>query len=118
MLHAQSGRVVVISTNTETMTRTGFAPYGPSGAGVEALAGVMAADLAQTPVKLNTLLPGGATDTAMIPEDSPPEILVRLLDPAIMGPPIVWLATPEASDVHAERIVARDFEEWRRRRAG
>ena len=50
-----------ISMNEQTMTRRGFVPYGPSGAGVEALARVMAADLAGTTVTVNVLLPGGAT---------------------------------------------------------
>jgi gluconate 5-dehydrogenase len=40
----------------------------------------------------------------------------RLLDPAIMGPPIVWLASAEADGVHDERIVATEFEEWLARR--
>jgi hypothetical protein len=34
------------------------------------------------------------------------------LKPAVMGPPIVWLASDEAADVHDERIVAADFEHW------
>jgi len=117
MLEAGGGRVVTISMNTETMTRRGFAPYGPSGAGVEALAAVMAADLAGTAVRVNTLLPGGATATGMIPEDISVEVRARLLDPAIMGPPIVWLASPQAADVHGERIVATEFEDWLQRRS-
>ena len=28
------------------------------------------------------------------------------------GPPIVWLASPQAQDVHDERIVATGFEAW------
>jgi NAD(P)-dependent dehydrogenase (short-subunit alcohol dehydrogenase family) len=48
MLAAGAGRVVSISMNEQTMTRRGFVPYGPSGAGVEALSRVMAADLAGT----------------------------------------------------------------------
>jgi gluconate 5-dehydrogenase len=107
-----SGRVVTISMNEETMVRRGFVPYGPAGAAVEALARVMAADLADTPVTANILLPGGATDTGMIPDAITDEARDRLLDPAIMGPPIVWLASPEAAGVHDARIVARDFEEW------
>jgi NAD(P)-dependent dehydrogenase (short-subunit alcohol dehydrogenase family) len=39
-------------------------------------------------------------------------IPANLLDPAIVGPPIVWLASPEAAGVHDERIVARDFDDW------
>ena len=34
MLEAGRGRVVMITMNTDTMTRRGFVPYGPSGAGL------------------------------------------------------------------------------------
>jgi gluconate 5-dehydrogenase len=112
MLSAGGGRVVTISMSAQTMTRRGFIPYGPSGAAVEALARVMAADLAGTPVTANILLPGGATATGMIPDEMRNELRANLLDPAIMGPPIVWLASPDAVGVHDERIVARDFDDW------
>jgi NAD(P)-dependent dehydrogenase (short-subunit alcohol dehydrogenase family) len=113
MLEAGGGRVVTISMNTSTMTRRGFVPYGPAGAGVEALARVMAADLADTPVRANMLLPGGATATGMVPDEGlADDVRAGLLDPAIMGPPIVWLASPEAADAHDERIVAVEFEAW------
>jgi len=112
MLSAGSGRVITISMNEQTMTRRGFIPYGPSGAAVDALARVMAADLADTPVTANILLPGGATATGMLPDEMPDELRANLLDPAIMGPPIVWLASPAAVGVHDERIAARDFDGW------
>jgi NAD(P)-dependent dehydrogenase (short-subunit alcohol dehydrogenase family) len=100
--------------NEQTMTRRGFVPYGPSGAAVEALARVMAADLAETPVLANILLPGGATATGMVPDELSDEMRSHLLDPAIMGPPIVWLASSEATGVHDQRIEARSFTEWLR----
>ena len=103
------GRVVNISMSESTMVRGGFVPYGPAGAGVEALSRVMAADLEGTNVTVNLLLPGGATDTGMIPDDVPAEARAALLDPAVMGPPIVWLASPEAAGVHDRRIVATEF---------
>ena len=112
LLTAGSGRIVNISMNEQTMTRRGFVPYGPSGAGVEALSRVMAADLAGTPVTVNLLLPGGATDTGMIPDEVPAEARAQLLDPAIMGRPIVWLAGAEAEGVHDERITATEFDSW------
>jgi NAD(P)-dependent dehydrogenase (short-subunit alcohol dehydrogenase family) len=112
MLEQGSGRIVTISMSETTMVRRGFVPYGPAGAAVEALSRVMAADLAGGPVTVNVLLPGGATDTGMIPDDTPTETRERLLDPTIMGPPIVWLASPAAAGVHDERIVAADFEQW------
>jgi NAD(P)-dependent dehydrogenase (short-subunit alcohol dehydrogenase family) len=112
MLEQGGGRIVTISMSESTMVRRGFIPYGPAGAAVEALSRVMAADLADSPVTVNLLLPGGATDTGMIPNDTPAETRERLLDPAIMGPPIVWLASAAAARVHDERIVASGFEQW------
>jgi NAD(P)-dependent dehydrogenase (short-subunit alcohol dehydrogenase family) len=112
MLAAGGGRVVTISMNEQTMVRRGFVPYGPSGAAVEALARVMAADLRETPVRANILLPGGATLTGMLPDDVPAQARAQLLDPSIMGPPIVWLASPQAAEVHDERIAASTFQDW------
>jgi gluconate 5-dehydrogenase len=109
MLEARGGRIIVISMNEQTMTRRGFVPYGPSGAAVEALAHVMAADLEGTTVTVNILLPGGATATGMIPDDASPQTREHLLDPEIMGPPAVWLASADAAGVHGRRIVAKDF---------
>jgi NAD(P)-dependent dehydrogenase (short-subunit alcohol dehydrogenase family) len=114
MLAAGAGRVVNISVNDSTMTRAGFVPYGPSRAGSEALSRVMAADLRGTGVTVNVLLPGGATATGMVPDVMPDGR--TLLDPAVMGPPIVWLASEDAAGVHDERIVAIDFEQWLRDR--
>jgi NAD(P)-dependent dehydrogenase (short-subunit alcohol dehydrogenase family) len=116
MLEAGGGRVINISMSEQTMTRRGFVPYGPSGAAVEALSRVMAADLAGSSVTVNILLPGGATATGMIPDDVSSEIRAALLDPAVMGPPIVWLASDEATSVHDQRIVATDFDDWLNRR--
>jgi NAD(P)-dependent dehydrogenase (short-subunit alcohol dehydrogenase family) len=112
MLEAGSGRIVNISMSEGTMTRRGFVPYGPSGAAVEALSRIMAAELAGTPVTVNMLLPGSATATGMVPDEAPVELRERLLDPAVMGPPIVWLASSEAEGVHDQRIVATAFQEW------
>ena len=87
MIADGGGRVVTISMSETTMVRRGFVPYGPSGAAVEALARVMAADLRDTPVRANVLLPGGATLTGMITDDMPAQARTQLLDPSIMGPP-------------------------------
>ncbi len=116
MLAAGGGRIVNISVNQSTMHRAGFVPYGPSRAGSEALSRIMAADLRDTGVTVNLLLPGGATATGMLPEPVPEGR--EFLDPGVMGPPIVWLASGQAARVHDERIIAVDFERWLRDRHG
>ncbi|WP_300611037.1 SDR family NAD(P)-dependent oxidoreductase [Trebonia sp.] len=117
MLDAGAGRIVNISVNQSTMHRAGFVPYGPSRAGSEALSRIMAADLREMGVTVNLLLPGGATATGMLPPGAVPAGQ-GLLEPAVMGPPIVWLASDEAIGVHDERIVATEFERWLRDREG
>jgi len=113
LLAAGGGRIVNVTVSQSTMTRAGFVPYGPSRAGSEALSRIMAADLRDTGVTVNLLLPGGATATGMLPDAAVPAGQA-VLEPAIMGPPIVWLASDEAAGVHDERLVARDFEGWLR----
>ncbi|HWG64229.1 MAG TPA: SDR family oxidoreductase [Streptosporangiaceae bacterium] len=107
-----SGRFVNVSINYQTMRRGGFVPYGPSRAGTEALSLIMAEDLRPFGVPVNILLPGGATATGMIPEDLPPDARRNMLDPGVMGPPVVFLASAEAAGVTGERIVATEFDRW------
>jgi gluconate 5-dehydrogenase len=115
MLAAGGGRIVNVSVSESTMNRAGFVPYGPSRAGSEALSRIMAADLQGTSITVNLLLPGAATVTGMLPEDLVPDAQARgqrFLEPTVMGPPIVWLASDEATGVHDERINAVEFERW------
>jgi NAD(P)-dependent dehydrogenase (short-subunit alcohol dehydrogenase family) len=51
---------------------------------------VLAADMADGSVTVNVVLPGGrGTRTGMVPDDVPADVVARLQDPAVMGPPIV-----------------------------
>ncbi|MEK9658671.1 MAG: SDR family oxidoreductase [Chloroflexota bacterium] len=98
------GRIVSVTTSFDTMIRGETSPYGPAKAGCEALASVMAADLAGTGVTSNVLVPGGATDTNMV--KAPPEFdRSRLLRPEVMGEPVVWLASDEADGFNGQRII-------------
>ena len=119
------GRVVNISTSRPTMTHTGFGPYGPLKAALEASSRIWAAELEGTGVTVNVLLPGGASDTSAIPGGvagtrAPPfragseprgrEANVSgLLPPAIMAPPLLWLASDESDGVTGRRFSARDW---------
>jgi NAD(P)-dependent dehydrogenase (short-subunit alcohol dehydrogenase family) len=109
MLQAGRGKIVNVSVNESTMRRRGFTPYGPSRAATDALSHIMAADLAGTGIDVNLLLPGGATRTGMTPDSAPEEVQATWLDPAIMGPPICWLASRASDGVTDQRIVATEF---------
>ena len=103
MLKQGWGRIINISMNHETMRRAGFSPYGPSKAALESETIIWAQDLAGTGVTVNSLLPGGATNTGMVPRDIAPG---RLLDPNIMVPPLLWLVSESAGQVTGGRFVA------------
>ena len=103
------GAFVNVSMGYGTMNRRGFVPYGPSRAGSEALSLIMTEDLRPYDIPVNIVLPGGATDTGMIPQDAPRR---DLLPAQVMGPPAVFLASPEAGGLTGARIIAREFDQW------
>jgi NAD(P)-dependent dehydrogenase (short-subunit alcohol dehydrogenase family) len=106
MLKQHWGRIINISMNYETMRRAGFSPYGPSKAALESETVIWAQDLAGTGVTVNSLLPGGATDTGMVPRDIAPAIRNRLLRPEIVVQPLLWLASEMSDEITGARFVA------------
>ncbi|MCC2548573.1 SDR family oxidoreductase [Hymenobacter sp. BT175] len=109
------GKIVNISMNHETMRRPGFIPYGPSRAGAESLSLIMAEDLRAQHIDVNMLLPGGATDTGMIPEAARAAIAgkFQLLSPGVMAEPIVFLASEASNGLTGQRLVATEFAAWK-----
>jgi 3-oxoacyl-[acyl-carrier protein] reductase len=109
MVAQGSGRVVNISTSQVTMVRTGYCPYGPSKAALEAMSVVWAKDLQGTGVSVNVLLPGGAADTRLLPGSGSGRRGAdgNLLSPALMRAPIVWLMGQAGTEVTGQRFVAR-----------
>jgi 3-oxoacyl-[acyl-carrier protein] reductase len=105
----RSGRIINISMNYETMKRKGFTPYGPSKAALESMSIIWAQELEGTGITLNVLLPGGATNTGMIPDAFPEFQRNTLIDPAVMGPPAVYLASDDASGINGQRIIAVEW---------
>jgi 3-oxoacyl-[acyl-carrier protein] reductase len=106
MLRQRWGRVINITMNHETMRRAGFSPYGPSKAALESETVIWAQDLAGTGVTVNGLLPGGATDTGMIPDGLPEAVRRQLLQPEVVVAPLLWLASEAAADITGSRLNA------------
>ena len=111
MLEHGFGRIVTVTTSLDTMTRGHNAPYGPMKAASEAFTASMAHDLEGTPVTANVLVPGGAASTRMANHPrSVPLKLTSLIDPAVMGPPVVWLASRASDAVSAMRFSANRWD--------
>jgi NAD(P)-dependent dehydrogenase (short-subunit alcohol dehydrogenase family) len=99
------GRVVNVTTSFFTMLNEGFAPYGPAKAALEAASAIWAKEFRDTGVTVNVLIPGGPTDTRMVPA-SAPFARSEMIPPAAMAPPARWLASPASDGVTGRRFVA------------
>jgi NAD(P)-dependent dehydrogenase (short-subunit alcohol dehydrogenase family) len=109
MLQQGEGSIINISMNYDTMKRRGFSPYGPSKAALESASAIWAQDLANYGIRVNILLPGGATNTGMIPHDLPEEARPRLLQPEIVAAPAVFLASDASRPFTGRRLVATEW---------
>ncbi len=103
------GRIVNIETSLFTMLMEGFSPYGPSKAALESATVIWSKDLKDTGVSVNALLPGGAANTRMIPQDEPVD-RSALVQPEAMMEPIAWLMSPRSNGANGRRINASEWE--------
>ncbi len=109
LLRQKSGAIINVTMNYETMKRKGFSPYGPSKAALESETIIWAQDLEGTGITVNEILPGGATDTGMIPAGMPHDLRSRLLKPEIIAPVAVFLASDEGHRITGRRFTATDW---------
>jgi 3-oxoacyl-[acyl-carrier protein] reductase len=103
MLDGGWGRVVVTTKNSDSMHSEFAGAYGPSKAAVEAQAISWAEETVGTGVTVNTLSPGGAVRTKFgrgLVQD-------RGLQPDVIVPMALWLASTESDDVTGCRFDAK-----------
>ena len=114
-MEESGGGIVYVSTSDATMSRPGQLPYGPSKAGGEAMARIMAQELSESDVTVNILCPGGFTDTPMAGpgvKEYFRENGLPILSPDVMNRAVLFLASPEARGVSGQKIVATDLDGW------
>jgi NAD(P)-dependent dehydrogenase (short-subunit alcohol dehydrogenase family) len=104
MMRQKWGRIVNVTTSLGTMIRDGSPTYGPSKAALEAFSAIMAKDLAGTGVTVNVLVPGGMTNTGMIPQEAGYE-RTDMIQPEVMAPPLNWLVSDAAAAVTGRRFL-------------
>jgi NAD(P)-dependent dehydrogenase (short-subunit alcohol dehydrogenase family) len=105
MLAQGWGRVINVTTSFFTMLNEGFAPYGPAKAALEAASAIWAKEFRDSGVGVNVLIPGGPTDTRMVPA-SAPFGREQLIPPRVLAAPAQWLASPASDGVTGRRFVA------------
>ncbi len=99
------GRIVNVTTSFDTMIAPPVWAYGQSKAALEAASASLAGLLADTPVRLNILVPGGPANTGLLPANTRMD-RAKIIQPPVMGPPIVWLASDEAAHFNNRRMIA------------
>lgn len=100
MVERKSGSIINITTGNETKFRRGYAPYGTSKAGLEALSLSIAKELQPHGVRVNLLQPGGAVNLSG--ENDP-----SLLPYDVMVPAALFLASDESREVYGEMLIGK-----------
>ena len=109
MLAQGWGRIVNVTTSMFTMLRGKFHPYGPAKAGLEAMSAGHAGEFEGRGVTVNVVVPGGPSDTPMVPMESGFD-RSAMVPPTAMVPPILWLCS-EAGGAHTgHRYVAANWD--------
>jgi len=103
------GRIINVTTSFFTMLRPGCAPYGPAKAGLEAWSAGLAGELKESGITVNVVVPGGPTDTPMVPAESGLDrsLLIR---PERMAPPMLYLCSDAGGAVSGRRFVAGEWD--------
>lgn len=109
MMKAGWGRIINMSTSYNTMRRPTYTPYGPSKAALESQTLIWAQDLHGSGVTVNAILPGGVALTGFIPKDFPEAEKKLLLDPDMIVPPTLFLASAESDGITGKRFDARHW---------
>jgi NAD(P)-dependent dehydrogenase (short-subunit alcohol dehydrogenase family) len=110
MIRQRWGRIIGVTTSLDTMYRKQGSPYGPSKAGHEALVATMAQELEGTGVTANVLVPGGVTNTNLLPADVPFD-REKIIQPEVMQAPAVWLASEASHGINGRRLIAYYWDE-------
>ena len=93
-----------------TMYNPGGAPYGPSKAAHEALIAMAARELDGTGITVNVLVPGGMSNTNLIPDDAAHR-REAMIQPQVMQAPIVWLASNASDGITGQRFIGHYWDE-------
>ena len=104
------GRIIGVTTSMNTMYNPGGTPYGPSKAAHEALIAMAARELEGTGVTVNVLVPGGMSNTNLIPDDAA-HSREAMIQPEVMRGPVVWLASEASDGINGQRFIGYHWDE-------
>jgi NAD(P)-dependent dehydrogenase (short-subunit alcohol dehydrogenase family) len=109
MLQQRWGRVIGVTTSLDTMWRRQNPAYGSSKAAHEAFMASIAQALEGTGVTANILVPGGATNTNLLPPNSARD-RGTMLQAEVMQAPVLWLASNASDGFTGKRLIAQRWD--------
>jgi NAD(P)-dependent dehydrogenase (short-subunit alcohol dehydrogenase family) len=104
LLAQRWGRIVNVTTSLDTMWRPIMQPYGASKAANEALLTALAQELDGTGVTANVLVPGGASNTRLVPRSAVSD-RSTLIQPEVMVPPLLFLCSSASDGINGQRFI-------------
>jgi len=107
-LMPRGGSIINVSSSVGRIGRAGWGAYSVSKFGVEGFSQVLADELRERGIRVNTVNPGG-TRTAMRAAAYPDEDPTTLPSPDDVTPIFVYLASDESVDVTGRAFDARDW---------
>ena len=109
LLAQRWGRIVNVTTSFFTMLRGRFHPYGPAKAGLEAMSAGHAGEFEGRGVTVNVVVPGGPSDTPMVPIEAGFD-RGAMIPPTAMVPPVLWLCSEAGAAHTGDRYVAASWD--------
>jgi NAD(P)-dependent dehydrogenase (short-subunit alcohol dehydrogenase family) len=104
------GSIINVTSDAGRVGYPGWGAYGISKFGLEGLSQTWAAELAETPVRINWVDPGNM-NTAMHRDAEPEEDPTTWADPAAVTDLFVFLASEASKDIRGRRLEAQS--DWR-----
>jgi len=109
MIERRAGSIITFTSGTVRDPRPGLAAYVASKAAIEGLTRVLALEVAEHGIRVNTLEPGGPTNTPFFGDSMTPEERARMHDPSIVRACAAYLAGDESKGVTGRPFVASQW---------
>lgn len=103
MLRQRSGKIIHIAARPGLQGRANSAAYGASKSGVFRLTESLSAELRESGINVNCVIPG-TLDTPQNRESMPEADISRWVSPESLAGVILFLASPAARDIHGAAV--------------
>jgi len=113
MIERGAGSVITFTSGTVASPLPGLGAYVSSKCGIEGLTRVVALEVADAGVRVNSLQPGGRTNTPFFPDWTGDDERAVMHEPRVIRAAATFLASDESRDVTGASLVAT---EWNRER--